>query len=62
MGKKWNLLVGIIGLLAVLGSPVWAEPTITIEDIQFGDLIMGESVTHEGLKEHVVAIAYTGIN
>ncbi len=61
MRKSRIVFIGILVLLALFNPLAWAEPTITIDDIGFGDLLMGESVTHEGLKEHVVAIAYTGI-
>lgn len=60
MKRIWMVLIGLLGLFVLFPSLGWAEPTI--DDITFGELIMGEPVTHEDLKDHVVAIVYTGIN
>lgn len=62
--KKKIRQLGWMGIfiLVILGLSktfVLAEPTI--DDIQLGKQIMGEPITKEDLKDHVVFIEMTGL-
>lgn len=52
------IFLWIIGFLTVSIPSALAEPTIS--DITLGKLLMGDEITSDDLKEHVVAIEFTG--
>jgi thiol-disulfide isomerase/thioredoxin len=58
-GWKYLIIVIALGLFALLGN---ADETITIDNLTLGELLMGEGVDKEDLKDHVVAIEFWGYN
>jgi len=56
---KYLIIVIALGLFTLSGI---ADETITIDNLTLGELLMGEGVDKEDLKDHVVAIEFWGYN
>ena len=61
--NKWRLgvLLIILMLAFVSGSTyLKSEGNVTIDNIRFGTLLMGDDLTKEDLHDHVVGVKYWG--
>ncbi len=54
------LLLISVGFLYLAIPVVKSEDAITIDNLQYNDLIWGEDISKEDLKDHVVGIKFWG--
>ena len=61
--NKWQI-IAVLLVLVVLGlwtsSYLKSESDATIDNINFGSLVVGDELSKEDLQDHVVGVKYMG--